>query len=180
MPLYHFSEEGRIGRFKPRAPIAHPETRPYVWAIDEWHAPLYFLPRDCPRVCFWPLPHTIQEDLEGFWGQAAGRIVICIEAAWYDRVRVCRLYRYSFSETDFESVEDHGVHVSRHTVEPVSVEILEDLPVRILDAGVELRLCPSLIGVARAVMRTSLHFSLIRMQNASGWDLPPGNPALPK
>ena len=27
---------------------AHPDTEPFVWAIDDWHSPVYFLPRDCP------------------------------------------------------------------------------------------------------------------------------------
>ena len=55
MPLYHFSEDPTIERFVPRAPLARPEVEPLVWAIDEWHQPIYFVPRDCPRVCFWPL-----------------------------------------------------------------------------------------------------------------------------
>ena len=180
MPLYHFSEDGSIGRFEPRPPLAHPETPPHVWAIDAWHSPLYFLPRDCPRVCFWPLPTTTREDLDGFWAQASGRIVIAIEARWVDRAKTARLYRYAFSEASFVSVEDHGVHVSPAAVEPISVEPMGDLLARIIEAGVELRICPSLVPLAKAVMKTSLHWSLIRMSNAAGWELAPGSPSLPK
>ncbi len=44
MPLSHFSEDPTIARFVLRPPLARPTVEPLVWAIDEWHAPLYFLP----------------------------------------------------------------------------------------------------------------------------------------
>jgi hypothetical protein len=49
MKLYHFSEDPHIAVFEPRAPTARPEVEPLVWAIDEWHAPMYYLLRECPR-----------------------------------------------------------------------------------------------------------------------------------
>ncbi|MGV3489112.1 MAG: DUF6886 family protein [Tuberibacillus sp.] len=42
-----------ITHFEPRQPQSFPDQPPLVWAIDEEHAPLYFFPRDCPRVAFW-------------------------------------------------------------------------------------------------------------------------------
>lgn len=68
--LYHFSEEPTIGLFDPRAVTkasARPPGRewlngPLVWAIDDWHAPMYLFPRDCPRILIWPLPETTEED----------------------------------------------------------------------------------------------------------------------
>ncbi len=49
--VYHYSEEPGITAF-----AARPSRlgEPFVWAIDAWRQPLYWLPRDCPRVCFWP------------------------------------------------------------------------------------------------------------------------------
>ena len=56
--LYHFSDDPSITRFVPR-PVLVPATRPpgsdwlngpLVWAIDEWHQPMYLFPRDCPRI----------------------------------------------------------------------------------------------------------------------------------
>jgi hypothetical protein len=51
MPLYHFSEERDIRVFEPG--IGCIADQAYVWAIDEWDAPMYYyFPRDCPRACF--------------------------------------------------------------------------------------------------------------------------------
>ncbi len=180
MRVYHFSEDPDVKIFDPRTPLAHPETPAHVWAIDEWHSPIYFLPRNCPRVCFWPLPSTSDEDRSGSWSQSTGRIVIAIESAWLARVSSARLFRYSLPFESFVSCEDHGAHVSTQAVVPTSVEEMTDLPLRIVAAGCELRVCSSIVGLAKAVMKTTLHFSLIRMCNAEGWDLPPGKPTLPK
>ncbi|MEP7112276.1 MAG: DUF6886 family protein [Ilumatobacteraceae bacterium] len=52
--LYHFSEDPHIERFVPHVPRTNPSHAPAVWAIDSQHAPLYWFPRDCPRVAVWP------------------------------------------------------------------------------------------------------------------------------
>jgi hypothetical protein len=169
-PLCHFSEDPTIERFVPRAPLALPEQEPLVWAIDAWHAPIYTLPRDCPRVCFWPLPATTAEDRERWFGAVSGRMVIAIESGWLERLRTTRLYRYVMPEESFESLQDYGAHVSRETVVPRRLEPVGDLLAALMAAEVELRLCPSLVPLARAVMQTTLHWSLIRMRNAQGWE----------
>lgn len=169
MPLSHFSEDPAIRRFVPRSPLARPEIEPLVWAIDDWHAPIYFLPRDCPRVCFWPLPTTTPEDYAWYFATVAGRMVITIESGWLDRLRTTRLYRYIMPEETFVDTHDHGVHVSRETVEPLSVEPVGDLLTALADAGIELRITPSLVPLGRAIIATTLHFSLIRMRNVRGW-----------
>ncbi|MDQ6602886.1 MAG: hypothetical protein M3176_06415 [Chloroflexota bacterium] len=81
MPLSHFSEDSTIARFMPRSPLARPDVEALVWAIDERHAPVYFFPRDCPRVCFWPLPMTTLEDAARWFAAVPGRMVIAIESA---------------------------------------------------------------------------------------------------
>src|SRR5438445_9179842 len=68
MKLFHFSEEPTIQRFEPHVPQPQPEASPLVWAIDEAHAPNYFFPRDCPRVCFWSGPRTTRADRERYFG----------------------------------------------------------------------------------------------------------------
>ena len=169
MPLYHFSEEPQIDLFVPRPPLAHPEVEPLVWAIDDWHQPMYFVPRDCPRVCFFPLPITSEADHDRFWSYISGRMVVAIEAAWLQRLQSARLYRYRMPDEAFESLNDAGMYVSRHTVRPVEVDVLTDLPIRLAEEGVELRVCVSLVPLGRAVIRSTMHFSLIRMRNARGW-----------
>ena len=170
MPLYHFSEDPTIERFVPRPPLAHPEVEPLVWAIDAWHAPMYYVPRDCPRVCFWPLPTTTVEDRVRFFDYVSARMVVAIEWAWFERVCKTQLYRYELPDESFESLHDAGMYVSRQTVAPLKVESLGDLVEQMWAAHVELRLCSSLVPLAEAVIRSSLHFSLIRMRNAHGWN----------
>lgn len=172
MPLYHFSEDPAIARFVPRPPLARPEVEPLVWAIDEWHAPIYFFPRDCPRACFLPLPTTTPEDYARFCATVPARMVIAIESGWLDRVRATRLYRYIMPEETFEDIHDYGAHVSRETVVPLRVEPVGDLLAALMEAGVELRITPSLVPLGRAIIETTLHFSLIRMRNAQGWTDP--------
>ena len=52
--LFHFSEDPDIARFLPHVPRTNSSHAPAVWAIDEEHSPLYWFPRDCPRVTAWP------------------------------------------------------------------------------------------------------------------------------
>lgn len=174
--LYHFSEEPSIEVFVPRAPLAHPKQEPLVWAIDAWHQPMYFAPRDCPRALFWPLPTTSAADHQRFWSYVGDRIVLAIEAAWLERLRTVRIYRYVFPAAGFESLNDAGMYVSRETVVPLRVEPLRPLLEELHDAGVELRVCRSLVPLADAIIRSTLHFSLIRMRNAQGWVDPAQRP----
>jgi hypothetical protein len=169
MALYHFSEEVAITRFVPRPPLARPEVEPLVWAIDDWHAPVYFLPRDCPRVCFWPLPTTTAEDYARFFATVSGRMVIAIESGWLERLRTTRLSRYQMPEATVEDTHDHGVHVSRAAVAPLRVEPVGDLLAALTGAAVEVRIMPALVPLGRAISQTTLHFSRIRMCNAEGW-----------
>lgn len=167
MRVYHFSEEPSIEVFAPR-PSRLGEA--LVWAIDAWHEPLYWLPRDCPRVCYWPDARTTPEDHERWWATVAGRMVVALEAAWLERLRRCRLYRYSFDAAAFTSLDDNGMHVSRQTVRPLAVEPVGDLLATLAGGGVELRVCQSLVPLGRAVIASSMDFSLIRMRNAAGWE----------
>ena len=177
--LYHFSEDPTIEIFTPRPPRAHPDVEPMVWAIDAWHSPLYFVPSECPRVCFWPLPTTTDEDRRRFWTDDRTRMVIAIEHAWLPRLLTVALYRYSLPTETFEDCRDHGVFVSRSAVVPLSVGAIGN-PLRAMaEASVELRVTPSLVALGEALIGTSLHWSLIRMRNAAGWEGPRGTPATP-
>jgi hypothetical protein len=57
-----------------------------VWAIDAWHAPMYYTPRDCPRACFWAGPQTSAEDRERWLAPVHARMVIAIESGWLERL----------------------------------------------------------------------------------------------
>jgi hypothetical protein len=165
--LFHFSEDPTIMEFVPRPVKNNLESEPLVWTIDEKHAPLYFFPRDCPRVACWELPTTTPEDREQFFGITTARMIIAIEGAWLERMRTTELYAYRFASDGFVSVRDYGCHLTRQTVTPLSVEPVGDLLTRLRDADVELRITPSLWPFRKALLSATLHFSMIRMRNAA-------------
>src|SRR4051794_29371382 len=128
MLLYHFSEEPDITVFVPRSPVGRPQVEPLVWAIDEWHAPMYFVPRECPRACFWPSATTSADDRKRWYGGVDARMVIAIESAWLDRVRSTHLYRYTVPHDSFVMNDaTAGHYVSREHVAPLNVEPVGDL-----------------------------------------------------
>jgi hypothetical protein len=176
MRLFHFSDDGGLTRFVPRpvlVPSARPPGRawlngPLVWAIDEARQPLYLFPRECPRILLYPTAATTPEDRALWWAGRTCRMIAHIEWAWFERFRNCRLYRYELPAAAFEDLGDAGMWVARAEVEPVGVEILDDLPAALAEQGVELRLMDSLVAL-KGVWGTSLHASGIRLRNAAGW-----------
>ena len=177
MRLFHFSDDPAIATFEPRpvrVPSARPRGRdwlngPLVWAIDEFCSPMYFFPRDCPRILLWRKPTTTAADLAAWWGARDCRMIAHIEWAWYERFRAETIYRYELPVAPFEDLDDAGMWVSRQTVTPISCEPLPDLALALRDADVELRLMESLLPL-RGVWDTSLHASGNRLRNAAGWN----------
>ena len=169
--LYHFSEDPNITAFEPhRAPTSSVDEH-LVWAIDEWHAPMYYVPRQCPRACFWPGDRTTDDDRERWFGGIDARMVICVESRWLERIRTTTLYRYEMPPESFISMDHAGGHwVSRESVRPLSVEPIPDLLQALVDANVELRITPSLMQLWRRVITTTLEFSATRLRNAHDYN----------
>jgi hypothetical protein len=175
--IFHFSDRGDIESFVPRPPERRPETEALVYAIDEWHSPLYLFPRDCPRIGIWPVESTSEQDRMAFGQQTQGRMLLYVDEAFEDFWRKGRLYRYEFDLANgFEDIHDHGVWVSRAHVKPLAVTQLEELPLLIREAGVEVRVVPSLASEGRRLydlegkrFRTSLHVSMVRMALLPTW-----------
>jgi hypothetical protein len=174
--LFHVSDDPDIRRFVPR-PVQVPSERgagrawlngPLVWAIEEARQAMYLFPRDCPRILLWPTTQTTPEDLAHWFGRTQARILAHIEWDWFERLRSCRLYRYDLPAAAFESLDDAGMWVAREAVEPLAVEVLDDLPAALAAEGVELRIMPTLVPL-RDVWSTTLHASGIRLRNAAGW-----------
>lgn len=120
MRLFHFSDDPAITRFEPR-PVLTPSPRaagrewlngPLVWAIDEWHQPMYLFPRDCPRILVWPKPESVAVDLETWWQDRTCRMVAYIEQRWLGALRSARLHRYEFASADLEDLNDAGMGVA--------------------------------------------------------------------
>ena len=162
--LFHVSEKSGIDVFEPR-PSGY-VAEPVVWAIDEVRLRNYLLPRDCPRVTYYAGRDTSAADVERFLGPSPA--VVAIESGWVERVRSCRLYLYHFPPDTFECLDEcAGYFVSRKSVVPARVEIIDDAMAELLKRGVELRFVADLRPLRDAVVRSTLQFSMIRMRNAS-------------
>lgn len=166
-PLYHFSDEPGIARFVPRSPLERPEVEPLVWAIDAWHAPMYYVPRDCPRACFWAVVTTTANDARRFGLGGEHRFAMVVEEAWWERVQVATVYRYELPPATFELNDaTAGHYVSREPVTPLAVEALPDLPRRIRAEGVDLRVMPRLRPLWAEIIASTVAFSGTRLRNA--------------
>lgn len=164
--MYHFSEDGTLKRFAPHVPPTNPSHPPAVWAIDAAHAPLYWFPRDCPRVSVWANGPEQQAVLRDRFGTEATRICAA-ETGWFDRIRSTRLYRYEFDAAHFEPWElADGQYVASAPVWADRVEALDDLPGLHAAAEVELRITPLLGALVDQVLASGLPFSFVRIRDA--------------
>jgi len=172
--LFHFSEDPAIARFLPHVPATNPDQPPAVWAIDAEHAPLYWFPRDCPRVAAWPRTATERPAFASAFATTAHR-VHGMEAGWLDRVRAVTLHRYTFTGGDFVPWADaSGQWIADHAVEPIAVERVGDLLGAHAKAGVELRIVPSLWPLHDLAVSDRWDFSIVRMRNAAPRPSGPG------
>jgi hypothetical protein len=129
---------------------------------------MYLFPRDCPRILIWPTDDTTCRDRRAWFGDGSCRMIAYIEQKWFEALKQTRLYRYELPTGGFQSLEDAGMWVSRLGVEPIQMEVIDNLPVALGDCGVQLRVTPSLASL-RNVWNTSLHVSGIRLRNAASW-----------
>lgn len=164
--LFHFSEDPTIARFVPHVPRTNPEQAPAVWAIDAEHAPLYWFPRDCPRVTAWPRNEEEAIDFRQAFATDAPR-VHAIELGWLERMRTTELHRYELDAGAFTLWESASGQWITHTdVEPLSITPVGDLLDAHAAAGIELRLVPSLWPLRDLMMSDRWDYSLVRMSNA--------------
>ncbi|MGI9029355.1 MAG: DUF6886 family protein [Ilumatobacteraceae bacterium] len=166
-PLQHFSEDPGITRFVPHVPVTNPGHRPAVWAMDEEHAPLYWFPRDCPRVTVWPRDEVERTAFRTAFTTDAWRLH-AMELTWLERMRTTTLYRYLLPAERFAPWADAtGQWICEHEVEPIAVEPVGDLPAAHVAAYIELRIVPSLRPLRDAVIDGTWDFSIVRMANAA-------------
>jgi hypothetical protein len=165
--LWHFSEDPSLGRFLPHVPATNPQAPALVWAVDTRHAPTFWFPRDCPRGCIWPVSTTTGQDRDRFFGQSAADRIHVIESGWLMRVRACRLYAYRLPAAAFRPYEVGGYWVADEPVEAIDREVVDDLLARHADAGIELRVTPSIWPFWRQVTASTVEFSGSRLRNAA-------------
>lgn len=166
--LFHVSEDAGISRFDPRP---SPSTDAgvigtAVWALNEAFLPNYLLPRDCPRICYRAKDTTIAADVERFLG-AAGHVV-AFEASWLDRVRTARLAVYEMPPDTFaDALLEAGYWISRESVTPIGMTLVDDCLAALTAAGVEVRVVQDFWPLCDAVAGSSLRFSIIRKRYAA-------------
>lgn len=165
--LFHVSDDPAITRFDPRP---SPSTDAgvigtAVWALAEPFLPNYLLPRDCPRICFRAKDTTTEADRERFLG--AARHVVAFEASWLDRVRSARLAVYEMPPATFaDALLEAGYWISRESVTPLRMTIVDDCLAALTAAGAEVRIVHDFWPLCDAVAGSSLRFSIIRKRNA--------------
>ncbi|WP_257347543.1 DUF6886 family protein [Pseudalkalibacillus decolorationis] len=163
--LYHFSEEADIKQFIPRKSSSFPQLPPKVWAIDKTHAPLYYFPRDCPRIAIWKGKDTTDQDMERFHLNA--KMVITIESRWLPKLEETVIFQYTFAEESFQCFDENaGYFTSEKSVKPIEVVKIGHLREHLIDSSVELRWIRSLKNLRDDVLNSSLSYSMIRMRNA--------------
>lgn len=166
MELFHFSHEPGIRHFVPHVPPTNPTHGPAVWAIDAAHAPLYWFPRDCPRVTAWPRNGSDQAAFREAFTTTAAR-VHAIELEWLPAMSTTVLYRYRFDATTFRPWPPAtGQWTSDVEVDPIDVEAVGDLLELHVRAGIELRAVPSLWPLHDLAVSDRWDFSIVRMGNA--------------
>jgi len=171
--LFHFSHDGDITLFKPR-PVETPSTRkpgmdwlngPLVWAIDEWHQPLYLFPRECPRILVWKVEGSTAHDWDAWSDCSSARMMAFIEQDWARAVREGAIFRYELPERGFQPIGDAGMWVSKEPAKPVGVDLIDDLPAALIAEQIELRIVDDLQALS-PVWSSTLHASGIRLRNA--------------
>lgn len=169
MRLFHFSEEADIAVFTPRKIDYRPNEPAQVWAIDEFHSPHYYFPRDCPRICIWADEHTSEEHLERFFAQTSQAHIIAIESRWFAALSRTELYRYEFDPQAFHMYDGSaGYYTSNEIQKPIDVVKMTNLHEHLFAVGIELRITPSLQPFRRDILQAGLNlFSMIRMKNAA-------------
>jgi hypothetical protein len=174
--LFHFSDDGSIGRFEPR-PVRVPAQRapgqewlngPLVWAVDEDRQATYCFPRDCPRILLWQTAETTSADVTAWWGSRSCRMLAYVETTWLPAMESSSLFRYELGTGPFRPTVDEWMWVSPEPVEPIDVVRLDDLPAVLASLGVELCVVDELAPL-RAAFDSTLHVSGIRLRNAATW-----------
>ena len=97
--LFHFSQDPAIKSFEPHVARTSDEKNPFVWAVDELHAPSYWFPRDCPRVCCWAAGS--QWEGNSLIALGGAHRLHAVELDWVERFRHCQLYVYEFDPAPF-------------------------------------------------------------------------------
>lgn len=169
--LFHFSEDPTIQQFIPRVKQNREWFPPLVWAIDQENEFTYYFPRNCPRIIYRQSPEINDEDRKRFFGHSQAEIIVTIENHWYQEMKDCTIYKYSFHDDGFELFDQTaGYYISHQTVLPEAIQPMNQLIERIIDRGIELRITPNLVPLREAILASSVnYFGIHRFNMARPW-----------
>lgn len=175
MLRYHYSENGAITVFRPRAPLRHPDSPPRVYSIDAAHRGLYFFPRDCARVGVWCTPDTEAADQAVYAARTARRMLILVDASQAALWQQGQIYEYTFEgDEGWQDTGDHGCWISEVPKLPTVGRWITNLPEALSEEGVDVQIVPDLLAAAETWRaHASLHVSSIRLSSLGG---PKGTP----
>jgi hypothetical protein len=160
--LLHYSEDANIREFRPHVPRSNPGAAPAVWAIDPARAPLYWFPRDCPRVAVWANDAVDAGRLRELFATDAMRVQ-AVPVEWRDAVNDCRLYEYRFAPEPFTPWPDaEGQWVAHEPVVAESVEPVGPLVQKQAAAGIDLRFVDDLPRLRARALASGLPGSIVR------------------
>jgi hypothetical protein len=167
--LFHISDDPHITLFAPRPSPSHYDmiTGDVVFAVSGELLHNYLLPRNCPRVSFYPGPNTTLEDVRYFMGDTTARYVLAIEKNWVPAVQAAAIYCYELPVDDFILLDEcAGYYISYRAIPPIAVTRIDNLLDELLIRDVELRIVESLWPLADAVKASTMNYSCIRMKFA--------------
>ena len=166
MRLFHISEKPNIKEFVPQ--LSRRKDKKLVWAITDDKLPHYLLPRDCPRVTFFPKDDSDPADIKRLIGYTDAKVIIAIEKKWIPIIQGTVIYKYEFRTWDFILDDKNaGYYITEKPQKPITVTIIDNILKELLKYDVELRIMPSLWKIREEVIKSTLDFSIIRMQNAT-------------
>jgi hypothetical protein len=166
MRLFHISEKPNIREFVPQ--LSKRKDKKLVWAITEDKLSHYLLPRDCPRVTFFPKDNSDPVDIKRLMGYTDAKVIIAIEKKWIPIIQGTIIYKYEFRTWDFVLDDKNaGYYITEKPQKPIAITIIDNILKELLKYDVELRIMPSLWKIREEVIKSTLNFSIIRMQNAT-------------
>lgn len=123
-------------------------------------------PRDCPRLTAWPRTGVERTASCAAFATTADRVP-AIECSWLAILRRTELASHRFDAVEFRPWPDaSGQWIRKSVVEPIDVQPVGDLLTAHADAGIEMRVVPSLWPLHDLAMSGGWDFSSVRMRNA--------------
>jgi len=147
-------------------PELDPET-PLVWAIDEDHLTNFLTPRDCPRVGYHVTPETTLADRQRFFTSPTHMHGLVIEDGWFSVIQNTTLWLYEFDPSLFELQDAAaGYYVAKTVQTPIGKYCITDCFGELFRRDTEVRIVSNLRAIAEDVQKSTLDWSLCRMNNA--------------